>query len=343
MKPLPGTRAPMPTPSAAPPAPAAAARARTHSATATPSVRKSSGESSWARSQKPDAADDDQHRHPAQRAAVELAARVRGGEQDQREHDADDQARRVGRRERRREQRGGERRRPWKQRGLGQVRSPARWARRSRCAAPSPRRAENVASSVFHGSWPAMPERHPARAQQHQAELLDARNGPTGSPPRDRWPRGCQGRDADGRRRCGVAGGLCREASGRGRCIPQLRRRTKKAAAAALFVTRTRGSGGQRRAPRALGPVALAELVDAARGVHRPSACPCRTGGTASRPRRGSTCSTVERVLNLLPQLQVTWISAYFGWMDSFMPSSLVGPAGRGDGARERAVPWVNR
>jgi hypothetical protein len=32
---------------------------------------------------------------------------------------------------------------------------------------------------------------------------------------------------------------------------------------------------------------------------------------------------TVEDVVNVFPQLQVTWISVYFGWMPDFIVSSF--------------------
>ncbi len=43
------------------------------------------------------------------------------------------------------------------------------------------------------------------------------------------------------------------------------------------------------------------------------SACRCRTGGRPSTLRRAAACQRWTTVTNVLPQLQVTWISLYFG------------------------------
>ncbi len=62
------------------------------------------------------------------------------------------------------------------------------------------------------------------------------------------------------------------------------------------------------------------------------SACPCRTGGTRSTPRRGSgPTSAVLRVVNVVPQVQVTSVVTYSGWMSFFTGlSSSTEPPGRG-------------
>ena len=50
------------------------------------------------------------------------------------------------------------------------------------------------------------------------------------------------------------------------------------------------------------------------------SACRCRTGGSSSTRRRECGRSVdVLRVVNVLPQVQVTWVSTYAGWMSFFM------------------------
>src|SRR4029450_13359289 len=126
---------------------------------------------------------------------------------------------------------------------------------------------KDVASSVFHGAWPTRPSTTQAPHSRNSPNCFTARYGPAGlsveSPP---------AMDACGARR---AMGF----SGKSRIVVK-RAPLKKKAAEARFSglrlgllcgglrSRTGNSGLGNRGLRRLGGVGLAELVDAARGVH---------------------------------------------------------------------------
>ena len=239
-----------------------------------------------------DAADQDQHREPAERAAVQLAAGERGREEHERERHAGDDARGVVHaRAAARTRRSRARRRRRRAAGAaGTARRRASAPRSRRLPAISDATPMDVASSVFHGSWPTRPSATHAAHSSTSPNCFSARYGPAGLTVSGSTSSGGYGRGGcmlRSRKRRG-----CRNLSQIGsRSLFRDRFRTpgkKKAAEGCLF-RRDRGVRSGRLGRAALGRSA-GGTCRCGRRCPSPSACPCRTGGTASRLRCAAAC-----------------------------------------------------
>ena len=175
MKPLPMNEIATPAPSARPPSTGRrSASANPQRADGDAERQEELGREHVGAIPEPDAADEDQHRQPAESASVELAARVGRREKDQRERDTCDHARGVVRGERRREQAERDCAAHVGKRGMRQVRLAAE---RGHDEVVALRHLDGDADRRRVLRLPRIvardPEHHPRGAQQHQPELLD--------------------------------------------------------------------------------------------------------------------------------------------------------------------------
>ena len=201
-----------------------------------------------------------------------------------------------------------------------------------------------VASSVFHGSWPTRPSTTQAPQRTTRPNCFSERYLPDGLGLRARGR--CFGDDGALSHRVGGTRAQSKSRaterkrqpklpfssgapSGLARHFRAFPARSVRPSRPAAICRRRLGASTplRRRAPappsrRRLGRVALAELVDAAGGVDHFLLARVERVARRSRLRREAACTTVERVVKMLPQLQVTLISPYFGWMPVFMMSS---------------------
>ncbi len=207
----------------------------------------------------------------------------------------------------------------------------------------------DVASSVFHGSWPTRPSTTQAPHSTTRPNCFSERYGPdglsVGSSPALNGARVREGhergrddgragrRRAERKRQPKLPFPLRAPEQGWPGIVARFAPARRQAFAAAAFTAGALAVGAFAAAglappvwPQPAWPRSAGGTCRCGRPCPSPSACPCRTDG---RTEQTSTCSgftTVERVVNVLPQLQVTWMSPYFGWISDLHGVLVRGP-----------------